>query len=205
MPLNEQLTQLETHLSLHIPNVVPTLFCETLIHYYEEKAFDKSDTDSAEFILTECMPWLSEEPLNSLLKVYFNNGYQIIGSVFDALTPEDKDYLSTTWHLDYGVNRSLKLFIYLNSVEEHQGNTLIIDQYRSELLRDAGALPLDLDKRKEDLSSEMQSLGVSNEALGYDLKAGDALLFSPFLLAHRCLLPAPGQKRYTVCFTLIPS
>jgi len=204
MSSNTQLIQLETDLSLHIPNVVPASLCDALIRQYEDSVSDKSDIDTTEAIIAECAPWLAKEPVKNLLESYFHDGYQVFCSVFDALGADDHDYLSTTWHFDYGIKRSLKLFIYLNSVEEHKGNTLIIDQHRTNLLREAGALPWEMEKRKEDLSAEMQTLGMSDKTLGYDLKAGDALLFSPFLLAHRCLLPIQGHKRYTVCFTLTP-
>ncbi len=205
MKSNKALIQLEKELSLQISNVVPVTLCDTLIRHYEERVGDKDDALVSDSIIKECTPYLSQEPLVSLLNAYFNNGYQVLSSAFDAIRFDDMSYISKTWHLDHGVKRSLKLFIYLNSVAEHQGNTLLIDQNRTGLLRSFGALPLEMDARKDDITAEMRELGISNETLGYDLKAGDVLLFSPFELAHRCLLPRLGKTRYTVCFTLMPT
>jgi len=113
-----------------------------------------------------------------------------------------KNNYSTLWHLDYGIAKTLKLFIYLNPVSIHDGNTLIIDKNRTQKLRDIDELPIEYEKRKEDLTPVLKELGLDTSYLAYDYEAGDALLFSPLLLAHRRLPPKENQKRYTIILQL---
>ena len=81
----------------------------------------------------------------------------------------------------------------------------MVDLPATEKLREAGELPIVGEDRKEDLIPVMQELGIDSSLLAYDLDAGDALLFSPLILAHRCLPPKEGKKRYTICFSLVPT
>jgi len=192
---------LEKHLAMQLHETVPPRRCAEMIADYEV-----SPEAAMEEIVGECGKQVFAGEIHALLEAYYGpGGYAALWPRMDVLDASASAYYpSTTWHLDGGPKKALKLFVYLNGVEEHGGNTLIIDRERTQRLRTAGALPLALDERTEELTPVLEGLGLDTGTLGFDLKAGDALLFDPFVLAHRCLPPKPGRKRYTVCFTIVP-
>lgn len=188
-------------LSLQLTSLVPAELCSQLIH-----RFDSSSEDLYPDIIQTCTPYAFAKEVDDLLRGYFEGDYQVFCSRYDRVGSDKKDYAyNCLWHLDGGVAKTLKLFVYLNPVSSQGGNTLIIDQARTKQLRNAGALPLESEKRFADLSEVLDELGLSRDYLAYDLKCGDALLFSPLLLAHKCHLPNEGKYRHTICYTIIPS
>ncbi|MAC47301.1 MAG: hypothetical protein CMI12_10670 [Oceanospirillum sp.] len=176
--------------------------CTEFITAYEQAAGDKSAIDK---IIKTCQETVFQGDVDELLRQHFEGDYQIFWTSYDKVDDKATDYdLNLYWHLDYGVKKSLKLFVYLNPVAEHGGNTLIIDQARTESLRKAGALPIESGKRHHDLTEILQGLELDMNTLAYDLDTGDALLFSPFILAHKCQPPKPYTERHTICFLLTP-
>ncbi len=189
--------------SVQLRNVLPSHLCNEFIASYKQNSDNQT---LIEEIIQTCRQVIFKGDLDELLKEHFEGDYQIFWTSYDRVDSQAEDYsFNTYWHLDYGLEKSLKLFVYLNPVSEHGGNTLMIDQERTETVRNAGALPIDPDRRYFDLTETLQKLGLGTEVIGYDLKEGDALLFSPFILAHKCEPPQPGHERHTICYTITPS
>ena len=193
------------NLSIHINDVFSQERCNALISKYEGDSAPGHFTELSEQIMAECASQVFIDDIDALIRDYFQSDYRLFCVKFDVVDSLATSYVPHTfWHLDGGVPKTLKLFIYLNPVSEHGGNTLVIDQHRTEVLRKAEVLPIETDRRKNDLTEDLIQLGLDTDVLSYDLKAGDALLFNPLVLAHRCLPPVEGKKRYTICFTLFP-
>ena len=204
MSLCEDSKFFNENLYIKIDKLILPEICNELIKKYEQFSFDNSIEVTSKKITDECSNIISTKKINTILSKYFKLDYKIFWSSFDVVKSNAlENNPSTLWHLDGGSVKTLKLFIYLNPVSIHGGNTLIVDQNRTKVLRDVGALPIEQEKRKLDLSSTLQELKLDTSTLSYDYEAGSALLFSPLLLAHRCLPPKNNQKRYTICFTIV--
>ncbi len=205
MNIQQNLKYFEDNLAILINGLLSPQICKELIGRYEKFSIKDQVNTISERIIKECAGLVFVNDLDALLANYFQVEYRPVWSTFDVIDSfASTYYYSTRWHLDGGIAKTLKLFVYLNPVSEHGGNTLIIDQNRTEKLRKAGELPLELEERKEDLTQVLEQMGLDSSYLAYDLKAGDALLFDPLILAHRCLPPREGKERYTISFTLAP-
>jgi len=206
MNIEESTGYFKENLALQIHKVITPELCHNLISKYER--YDDSDRSNviSDEIIKECADSVFVDNVHALLEAVFQGGYQVRWSRVDVVDSCATLYeYNTRWHLDGGIPKTLKLFVYLNSVSEHGGNTLIIDRERTKKLKESGVLPRNDDERTEDLTPALERLGLDSSYSAYDLKAGDALLFSPLLLAHRCLPPQVSQKRFTVCFTITPA
>lgn len=189
--------------SIQLRNVLPCHLCNEFIASYKQNSDNQTLIDE---IIQTCKKIIFKDSIDALLRKHFEGDYHIFWTSYDRVDSQAEDYsFNTYWHLDYGLQKSLKLFVYLNPVSEHGGNTLMIDKERTEAVRDAGGLPIEHNKRYFDLTETLQKLGLDTEVIGYDLKEGDALLFSPFILAHKCQPPQPGHERHTICYTITPS
>ncbi|MGR9013069.1 MAG: hypothetical protein ACU83U_05435 [Gammaproteobacteria bacterium] len=205
MNIKQDSKRFNDNLSIQINGLLSPQICKELIDRYEKIPGNEEIKTFSNTIIKECSGLILRDDIEVILRNYFQSAYRPIWTSFDVIDSSASTYNnSTTWHLDGGITKTLKLFVYLNSVTEHGGNTLIIDQHRTEKLRKAGELPLEEEKRKEDFTQVLEQMGLNSSYLAYDLKAGDALLFSPLILAHRCLPPKAEKKRYTICFTLAP-
>lgn len=176
--------------------------CAEFIEAYEQAAGDKVAIDK---IIKDCQELVFKGYVDELLRQHFEGDYQVFWTSYDKVDSEATDYdFNLYWHLDGGVKKSLKLFVYLNPVAEHGGNTLFFNLESTQRLRDAGALPREPTERYQDITHFMDELSLETDMLEYDLNTGDALLFSPFILAHKCQPPRANMVRYTICFLLTP-
>ncbi|TDO98655.1 hypothetical protein [Marinomonas balearica] len=207
LDLAVQLESLKRDCSIHIKGALSREECISLMDMVENlQLSDAKRSDIEAKVIEQCQVSVFNKDVTRMLEAHFGQGYQIMWSSFDVVGDDAAhSYPSITWHLDGGVTGSLKLFVYLNSVEEHGCNTLMMDQERTNQLRKSGAFPISMKERKEDLTNELINLNLTPEYISYDLKAGDILLFSPLILAHRCIPPRIGKRRFTVCFTIIPA
>ncbi|GAB6040993.1 hypothetical protein [Endothiovibrio diazotrophicus] len=205
MNIEQDVDHLQRHLSLHLHNVLPAPLCAGMIARYEHARADGETERVTAELLRECEERLFTGELNTLLDAYFQGPVKPRWPLFEAVDSRaSTNLLNTYWHLDTGTRNTHKLFVYLNPVAEHGGNTVMVDVERTKRLRQAGQLPMALDERKQDVTEALEQLGLSTEVLAYDLKAGDAVLFDPITLAHRCLPPREGRLRYTICFSIVP-
>ncbi len=204
MSIHNKIQFFNENLSIKINSLISQELCNKLIKQYEQFSCSNPINVTSERIINEYKEIVFQEEIKSILNNYFGSKYQIFWSSFDVVKSTAlEDNYSTLWHLDHGIPKTLKLFIYLNPVSQHGGNTLIIDKERTEKLIHANALPLEQDKRKADLTPILEELNLDTNYIEHNYKTGDALLFNPLLLAHRCLPPDNAQKRYTICFTII--
>lgn len=186
-------------LSTQVSSLITDDICKLYINRHTDT---QGNIDTINSIIKECAELIFDGEIDIFLKHHFKGDYQIFWASYDRVDSYATDYsMNTRWHLDYGIKNSLKIFIYLNPVSEHGGNTLIYNQEKTEALRKAGALPMEHEKRYSDLP---ESLSQSCQPVAYDLKAGDALIFSPLLLAHKCQLPLAGKMRHTISYTITP-
>lgn len=206
MNLEQHIDAFRENPAIHIEGLLPPQLCDELIERREKISPEIPWDASLEEIFKECEGRAFTGEVNALLEAYFQSKFQLRWPRFDVVDSTAAEYeYNIFWHLDNGIPNTLKLFVYLDPVAEHGGNTLIIDRERTDALRGAGALPIEVEKRREDLTPDLERLGLDTRHLGYDLKAGDGLLFSPLVLAHKCLAPKAGKKRHTICFTIEPS
>ena len=198
---NATLAEFKEVLSTHIAGLVPAALCSYLIELLSSSYAEENYSEA----IQKCTQYVFTKEVDNLLREYFDGSYHVFCSRYDKVDGTGSDYsYSCRWHLDGGIPKTLKLFIYLNSVASHGGNTLIIDQARTQKLRELEALPIEYEGRVDDLSERLGELGLSRDYQAYDLACGDALLFSPLLLAHKCRLPNIGQTRHTICYTITP-
>ncbi|MFC1750418.1 hypothetical protein ACFL2V_16580 [Pseudomonadota bacterium] len=203
-PMMKDIKSLKKDLSIQLDQVLPLEQCHNLIAMSK----GQSGTGQVESVTTDTFNEYINQVLTpdvvTILEGYFQCEFQVLWPRYDIVDSHAIDYYSTGWHLDGSLKKSLKLFVYLNSVFDHGGNTLIIDQQRTEKLRLACKLPVSLEGREKDLTDSLKQLQLDPSYLAYDLKAGDGLLFNPFQLAHRCLAPREGRARHTLSFTIVP-
>ncbi|MDX8399211.1 MAG: hypothetical protein R8K20_03065 [Gallionellaceae bacterium] len=205
MNIKQDIKHFNDTLAIKIDGLLSPQHCSELIIRYENSlGNDQSDAIVSE-IIKECADVVFVNDVDAFLTEHFQSKYQWQWPTFDVVDSSASRYkYSERWHLDGGIPKMLKLFVYLNPVAEHGGNTLIIDRNRTEKLKMAGELWHAPEERKEDLTPVLKQMGLDSSYLAYDFEAGDAVLFSPLLLVHRCLPPRIGKKRYTICFHVIP-
>lgn len=197
---------LNRHLSLQLRGLLPPGRCREMIARYDAaRASGQLHTLSNELI-DECRERVFTDGLNTLLRRYFGGGFEACWPSVDVAGSAGFPHnLNAAWHLDSGIRGMHKLLIYLNPVAEHGGNTVMLDQAHTKSLLRADVLPVEQDRRREDLSPVFADLGISPALRAYDLGAGDGLLFDPLNLAHRCQPTMAGKRRYTICFSIVPT
>jgi hypothetical protein len=196
--------QLQESLALHLVNLASEEACKNWIAQYDQAMAEKSP-EAIDYILNNVRDKLFTGHLKQFLRAYFNGSFSVDWSTFTKVGYADEEFNpNTLWHLDGGITSSLKLFVYLNPVSEHKGNTLMMDKDRTDQLLKANHLPVEQDLRLEDISAELLDLGLDPRPIAFDLKAGDGLLFDPAQLAHKCLLPGAGKSRYAICYVINP-
>jgi len=205
MKIKQDFTYFNDNLAIQIHGLLPPQQCKELMSRYENSLDKDLSDETLDGIFKECRDLVFIDDVDALLTNYFQSEYQPHWPRYDVVDSSASIYNgSCLWHLDHGMPNMLKLFVYLNPVTQHGGNTLFFDRNRTVKLRNAGELPIENNQRKEDLTQALEEMGLDSCYLAFDLKAGDALLFSPLLLAHRCLAPRAGKKRHTICFTITP-
>ena len=206
MNIDQDIDYLRANLSLHIHNVLPARQCGEMIERYEAASAGGAPDAVVEELIQECEGRVFTSEVQTLLQRYFQSPFKSLWPIFDVVDSSASTHnLNTRWHLDGGAINTHKIFIYLNPVAEHGGNTVMVDLESTKKLSRAGMLPVALSERQEDLTEVFEQLGIGSSLLAYDLSAGDALLFDPLKLAHKCLPPKAGKRRYTISFTIVPN
>jgi len=203
--LQHQFECLSRNLMTDMPELISTQQCKEWIDQYENSE-QINRLQLEDEVLDECQKILFVNDLDASLKNHFNGNYIVHWSTFDSVDSSANNHNdSTRWHCDGGVRNTLKLFVYLNSVTEHGGNTLLMDKPRTDKLREHGHLPLEGKRRKLALTEALLGLCLPAAPVAYNLNAGDGLLFDPIQLAHKCLAPIADKVRYTLCYTVFPA
>lgn len=142
---------------------------------------------------------------DQLLCDYFQSEYTPLWYKFESATYESKmDARSFKWHCDSGPRNHLKLLIYLNDYEIHEGTTLFLNRKSSEAFIDAGYAFGPVDYRQHELRPLSKALNLPYEEISLKPKAGDAVIFEPSRLLHKGISPKPGSYRNVLHILLIP-
>ncbi|MAD02031.1 MAG: hypothetical protein CMK65_00190 [Pseudoalteromonas sp.] len=185
--------------------VLPSEICEYLIKEYKENGTSFLNNEFIE----RTLPIILNQEIDSQLCSYFNSEYTLLWYSFldtEATSEPQKRSYSSYWHCDGGPKKHLKILIYLNSSDEHAGNTLFLDRAATNRLKDIGYIFNDIENRTDNIESLCKAKGINFEMLSYDtICAGDALIFNPNILAHKGQLPTKAN-RYVLqlCFIQSP-
>jgi hypothetical protein len=160
--------------------------------------------DDAEFIEELLTSALTPE-VDDRATRFFGSEYLVYWFVVNGAMPlPDENRNAFLWHCDTGPRAHLKLLVYLNSAEEHGGNTAFLDIEATRKLARSGYIFGSLAERREDLSSLAEGVGSRFEPKSWSVKAGEAFLFQPANVLHRGVMPS-GDPRYVLHILLLPS
>lgn len=183
-----------------VESVLSSDECKSLIAQQQTEDFNHKEA------LQALLPKILNKEVDTQVKSYFKTEYAITWYEFTEIIPEnDEPFYYTKWHCDGGPTKHLKIIVYLNSTEEHGGNTFFYPKEKTDALKNQGYIFCKIDDRKKDISTLLNYLGFDSSPEQYDLKSGDAIIFNPFDLAHRCDVPKDSKKRYTLSLCLVPS
>ncbi len=125
-------------------------------------------------------------------------------SVTRAMPTKKLRFNSFRWHCDRGPRMHLKLLLYLNDYEEHEGNTEFLDLECTRKIAATGYLYAPVRTRRTDLSELAERAGTRNAPWSSELRAGEGIVFQPSSVLHRGLLPT-RSSRFVVTVCLQPS
>jgi len=185
-----------------VTNLLPELECHQLLADMQEKP---DNLDESAWI-ARLLPQILKSELDNTIRSYFNSEYSVFWYTFhtltDAMGPEE---VSSRWHCDGGPTNHLKLILYLNDSKEHQANTQYLEKEATDALKNSGYIFGDIKDRQEDIAPLLEYLDVNSCPQQFEMKAGDAVIFNPFKVAHRGKPAITGKKRYSLHLCIIPS
>ena len=186
-----------------IEDCLPSELCQFLINTYEQNnALLNSKTLSKEIIsLILNNPEVDKAAISYLKSEYMPLWYEVNKS-----TDQDSvAHVSYKWHCDGGPEKHLKIIVYLNSMSEHNGATLLADIETTRNLKEAGYIFNDPGFRQADLTALTQEFNLPHNTEFFELNSGDAIIFNPYDLAHRGQAPNAGTPRYVLTLCLVQS
>ena len=108
----------------------------------------------------------------------------------------DNQKLSFKWHTDQGPACHLKLLLYLDGPEAHDGGTMFLERPYSNLLRHSGYFYCSIVKRLDDLTPLAEALGIGPlQERRLSPEAGEGALFEPTNILHKGVAPTFGRRR----------
>ncbi|HNP28147.1 MAG TPA: hypothetical protein PKK23_03830 [Nitrospirales bacterium] len=176
-----------------------------------EETISKQEIDYSEILLIRDKVFLDTwfhkiftPALTSTLTNYFESEFSIYWYTFLRAKPAVGATRSFLWHCDKGPSAHLKILLYLNDVQEHQGNTIFLNRATTTRFAQSGYVFGSVKKRMDDLSELARQEGISLQPQSWDLKAGEGIAFEPSQVLHKGILPSTGY-RYVLAFCLLPS
>jgi hypothetical protein len=103
--------------------------------------------------------------------------------------------ISFRWHADNGPRAHLKIILYLDGPDSHDGATSFLDRQTTEAIAAAGYLFPKNEDRLADLGPLAAAHGITLVEHRLSPQAGEAVLFHPAQVLHRGLLPSFGRRR----------
>jgi len=183
-----------------VKNILSPEICQAIISAQTTENFDHKTA------IQNLLPQILNQEVDKQIKSYFKSEYAITWYEFTEVSEEnDEAYYYTKWHCDGGPSKHLKIMVYLNSTKDHGGNTFFYPKDKTNALKEQGYIFCKLEDRKKDISTLLEYLGFDAAPEHYSLNCGDAIIFNPFDVAHRCDVPSPGKKRYTLSLCLVPA
>ncbi|MFT4925183.1 MAG: hypothetical protein ACI8WB_001273 [Phenylobacterium sp.] len=175
-------TEFNHNLNGHLKNILASDLCEMFIRQAKEDTAALTHPN----VINSLLPMILNKEVDSQLCSYFGSEYSLLCYNFCESDPNEVvPPYSNSWHCDGGPQKMLKILLYLNGYEEHQGNTKFMDQASSNKLKKAGFIFGDIKKRALDIGPLCREQGIEPQVTMYeDVAAGDGLLFNPTLLGH---------------------
>jgi len=205
MRYQTQLQVLHSTKSTWLPNILDNTLCQQAIFQIQDEMAKPDDQMWQEPFAKRFAASIFNEDVNALLQSYYGEAFTWMWPVIDVVDDDALiNYASAKWHVDGGLRKMLKLFVYFNAVAEHQSTTLMMDPVRTKALHEMDALPLEQAHRHSDVSQFLLSRGLPCQPNYHEIDTGGVHIFDPLNLAHRCRPPIAGKKRYTLCFSLFP-
>jgi hypothetical protein len=129
----------------------------------------------------------------------FGTHYAFLFGAPDTSLPsvgEDPTGYSYKWHCDGGPRRHLKIIVYLDGPDAHDGGTMCLDRTTSDKMAKTGYFFSPLTERLSDLSGLAAEAGITPfEPVLFTPPAGTAILFEPTKILHRGVRPTWGRRR----------
>jgi hypothetical protein len=111
--------------------------------------------------------------------------------------------ISFRWHADIGPRAHLKIILYLDGPEAHDGATSFLDRQTTSAIAAAGYLFPKNEDRLADLGPLAATHGITMVEHRLAPQAGEAVLFHPAQVLHRGVLPSYGRRR-TFTLGIVP-
>lgn len=106
----------------------------------------------------------------------------------------DKPSVSFGWHCDGGPMKHLKMLIYLNSNEEHDGATDYLDSFATGLFKKVGYVFCPIHMRVQDLAGLAAQHGIPYEPRRLRPDCGEGITFEPAGVLHKGVYPTRGVR-----------
>ncbi len=136
---------------------------------------------------------------------FFRSEYLVHWLTF-TLTPAaaEQQSVSFRWHCDKGPRSHLKLMIYLNSTDEHGGNTEFIKLGDTASVAARGYLFGWTGTRTDDVNDLSRIAQRTVEPKCKSMGAGEGVIFQPASVLHRGISPR-NAPRFVITLCLLPS
>lgn len=118
----------------------------------------------------------------------------ILTKPLDEQDDPDKPSVSFGWHCDGGPMKHLKMLIYLNSKQEHDGATDYLDSFVTSLFKKVGYVFCPIHMRLQDLSGLAAQHGIPYEPLRLRPDCGEGITFEPAGVLHKGVYPTRGMR-----------
>lgn len=166
------------------------------------------DLEPAE--VEEAMTAVFSPEIHALLNRYFLTDFAVIFFALSLTKPPtsqaepQKTNVSFGWHCDGGPTKHLKIMVYLNPAEEHDGATDFLDSIVTGLFKKIGYVFCPIDRRLPDLSELAAQHDLPYNPVRVRPDAGEAVIFEPSNVLHKGVFPTRGV-RAVMTMILIPS
>ena len=149
--------------------------------------------------------------LDAVIKGAFKTDYAVIFAGSDTSRPgaeaDPAANASYRWHCDAGPKMHLKVLVYLDEADSHDGATTVADRLTTDRFKEAGYVFGPVPDRVGDLNGLAQTLGLGDVVIErLAPPAGHGILFEPVNVLHRGVAPTFGQRRIlTLGFVPFPT
>jgi len=187
-------------------NCLTSIYANNLIEEIELHSQKRSTRNSLSYdyhlnsdvkkkVIRKILSEVTNNGLDDLLKHHFRSNYFFYFLTLSSsqFCNENHGY-SERWHRDACPSSAVKLLIYLNGPDEHNGNTLLYDKGRTDFLSSRGYAFPPLAQRQSDLSPYFQGSNLEPQPTAKKLDAGIGLLFSPQTVLHKGQFPTEGIR-----------
>ncbi|NQZ06904.1 MAG: GSCFA domain-containing protein [Algicola sp.] len=183
-----------------LKQAIPSEMCSRIV---AQAATAKEAVYHPDFI-NSILPIILSEAVDTQISGYFGSEYTLAWFTYLESEPQSEADLAR-WQCDLGPQQQLTMQIYLNSQDEHDGNTHFLDIDTTEQLKQAGYIFSDPELNPQDIGPLCQANGITlNPNSHRAIQAGDALLFNANQIAYASQAPTLA-KQHVLQMCFIPS